>query len=96
MEEDDDVEESNEATDLLVPGKKINRDDFKIIKVIGKGSFGKVFLVKKKDGGDVVYAMKVLSKAMVAKRNLIIKTQAEREIMGTIQSPFIVTLYYAF
>jgi len=73
-EDDDDVEESNEATDLLKPGKKINRDDFKIIKVIGKGSFGKVFLVKKKDGGDTVYAMKVLSKAMVAKRNLIIKT----------------------
>jgi serine/threonine protein kinase len=90
------VEESNEASDLLRPGKKINRDDFKIIKVIGKGSFGKVFLVKKKDGGDVVYAMKVLSKAMVAKRNLVIKTQAEREILGNIKSPFIVTLFYAF
>jgi serine/threonine protein kinase len=91
-----DSEESNEAVDLLKPGKKINRDDFKIIKVIGKGSFGKVFLVKKKDGGDFVYAMKVLNKAMVAKRNLVIKTQAEREIMGSIESPFIVTLYYAF
>jgi len=55
-----------------------------------------VFLVKKKDGGDMVYAMKVLSKAMVAKRNLVIKTQAEREILGAIDSPFIVTLYFAF
>lgn len=62
------------AEDLLKTGKKINRDDFKIIKVIGKGSFGKVFLVKKKDSGDKVYAMKVLNKAMVAKRNLVIKT----------------------
>ena len=40
--------------------------------------------------------MKVLNKAMVAKRNLIVKTEAEREIMGTISSPFIVTLFYAF
>lgn len=44
----------------------------------------------------MVYAMKVLSKAMVAKRNLVIKTQAEREILGAIDSPFIVTLYFAF
>lgn len=94
--EEDDEEEDVEAEDMLKVGKKINRDDFKIIKVIGKGSFGKVFLVKKKDCGDQVYAMKVLNKAMVAKRNLIIKTQAEREIMGLIESPFIVTLYFAF
>lgn len=40
--------------------------------------------------------MKVLIKSMFAKRNLIIKTQAEREILGLIKSPFIVNLYYAF
>ena len=93
---EDEEEEETMADDLIAPGKKINRDDFKIIKVIGKGSFGKVFLVKKKDGGDQVYAMKVLNKQMVAKRNLVIKTQAEREIMGAVVSPFIVTLYFAF
>jgi serum/glucocorticoid-regulated kinase 2 len=36
--------------------------DFKIIKVIGRGSFGKVFLVQKKDSGNT-YAMKSLNKA---------------------------------
>ena len=40
--------------------------------------------------------MKVLKKDLVAKRNLIMKTQAEREILEEIKSPFIVNLYYAF
>ena len=33
------------------PQIKIDKDDFKIIKVIGRGTFGKVFMVKKKDNG---------------------------------------------
>lgn len=72
--EEEEGEDENLAEDMLKAGKKIKRDDFKIVKVIGKGSFGKVFLVKKKDCGDKVYAMKVLNKAMVAKRNLVVKT----------------------
>jgi hypothetical protein len=73
-DEENEEEESNEANDLMFPGKKICRTDFKTEKCIGRGSFGKVFMVTKKGGDGTVYAMKVLSKAMVAKRNLIIKT----------------------
>lgn len=51
----------NESENLLSPSSKISSDDFKIIKVIGRGTFGKVFMVKKKDN-DKVYAMKVLKK----------------------------------
>jgi len=43
------------------PGKKISLDDFKLLKVIGRGSFGKVYLVRKKDSG-LPYAMKILRK----------------------------------
>lgn len=39
----------------------INKQDFKILKVIGRGSFGKVYLVQKKDN-DKLYAMKTLKK----------------------------------
>lgn len=59
---------SKEATDLslaeniLQPQIRISTEDFKIMKVIGRGTFGKVFMVKKKDTG-VIYAMKVLKKA---------------------------------
>lgn len=44
------------------------------MKVIGRGTFGKVFMVKKKDTMQV-YAMKVLKKAQVAQRNLRLKTK---------------------
>lgn len=63
---------------------------------MGRGSFGKVYLVKKKDKMDVPLALKVLAKDVVAKRNLLIKTQAERDILEKINSPFIVKLHYAF
>ena len=49
------------TTDLLSPHTKISKDDFQIIKVIGRGTFGKVFLVRKRDDNKV-YAMKVLKK----------------------------------
>ena len=66
-----------------------------MIKVVGRGSFGKVYLVKK-NGTEAYYAMKKLRKDVVAKRNLFIKTQAERDILEKIDSPFIVKLHYAF
>mmetsp|Transcript_37756 Transcript_37756/g.51251 ORF Transcript_37756/g.51251 Transcript_37756/m.51251 type:complete len:100 (+) Transcript_37756:111-410(+) len=81
--------------DLIDPSKKISKDDFVNLKVIGKGSFGIVYMVKKK-GTNQIFAMKVLKKELVAKRNLIMKTQAEREILQQIESPFIVSLFYAF
>ncbi len=41
-------------------------DDFDYYKILGKGSFGKVYLVKMKHGGDKdFYALKVLSKQML-------------------------------
>ena len=44
-----------------ITNNKLTINDFSIIKVIGKGSYGKVLLVKKNDE-DKVYAMKVLKK----------------------------------
>jgi serine/threonine protein kinase len=66
------------------------------MKVIGRGSFGKVYLVKKKDKPDLPLAMKTIAKDIIGKRNLLIKTQAERDILEKIVSPFIVRLHYAF
>jgi len=61
---------------LLRPNKKISLNDFELIKVIGRGSFGKVYLVKR-NGTESYYAMKKLRKEVVAKRNLFIKTQGK-------------------
>ncbi|CAN0200233.1 unnamed protein product, partial [Ectocarpus sp. 12 AP-2014] len=56
------------GTPAALAKRKVGLDSFKIVRVIGKGSFGKVFLVREKVAGDI-YAMKVLRKDNVIKRN---------------------------
>lgn len=85
------------------PSHVICFEDFTIVKVIGRGSFGKVYLVRKNDSGSY-YAMKVLKKDMIIKRNQknnargkgLLVTLAERHILEEIDHPFLVKLYYAF
>ena len=78
-----------------ITNNKLTINDFSIIKVIGKGSYGKVLLVKKNDE-DKVYAMKVLKKKAMIKRNQVEHIKAERKIMELVDQPFIVKLKYAF
>ena len=55
-------------------------DDFTTLKLIGKGSYGKVFLVEKKDDKNI-YAMKILKKKAMIKRNQVNHIKTERKIM---------------
>ena len=75
--------------------KKISVDDFSALRVIGKGSYGKVLLVEKIDDKKV-YAMKILKKKAMIKRNQVNHIKAERKIMELVDHPFIVKLVYAF
>merc|ERR1719478_1046504 len=70
-------------------------DDFILIKVIGKGSYGKVMLVRRREDGPV-YAMKMLRKENLVKRNQVEHTKTERNVLEAVSHPFIVTLHYAF
>lgn len=70
-------------------------NDFALLKVIGKGSYGKVLLVRKKDTGEIL-AMKMLHKDFIAKRNQIQHTRTERSVLERVKHPFIVQLKYAF
>ena len=78
----------------------VSMDDFELLKVLGTGAYGKVFLAKKKTGVDAgqLFAMKVLKKAtIVQKRKTTEHTKTERQVLATIrQSPFLVTMHYAF
>lgn len=76
----------------------ISKEDFNLLKVIGKGSFGKVFLVQKRGGADdgVTYAMKTLRKEVLLRRNQIEHTKTERAVLQAVDHPFIVCLRYAF
>ena len=62
---------------------------------IGKGSFGKVILVRRKVD-NTLYAMKVLQKLNIMKRNQVEHTKTERSVLGRIDHPFIVGMKFAF
>jgi len=62
---------------------------------IGKGSFGKVVKVKKKDTKEI-FAMKILVKEMLIQQGMISYTKSEKAILQSIDHPFIVHLRFAF
>ncbi|KAJ3060658.1 hypothetical protein HDU98_003406 [Podochytrium sp. JEL0797] len=71
-------------------------DDFTTLRVVGKGSFGKVVLVKKNNTGRV-YAMKILSKKHIVQRQEVVHTLSERNVLiETTASPFLVGMKFSF
>ncbi|KAJ0408178.1 hypothetical protein ATCC90586_006488 [Pythium insidiosum] len=86
---------SSNGTETLYNTPKTTLDDFELLKVIGKGSYGKVTLVRKKDQNRL-YAMKSLNKSNVKRRNQVEHTKTERRVLGRAKHPFIVHLHYAF
>lgn len=76
--------------------KKACVTDFTMLKVIGKGSFGKVLLGKHKASGRL-FAIKVLSKDAIIKQNEVKHIMSERNVLlGNIHHPFLVGLHYSF
>lgn len=80
--------------------EKVSVENFELLKVLGTGAYGKVFLVRKAGGHDAgkLYAMKVLRKAALVQRAKTQEhTRTERSVLELVrQAPFLVTLHYAF
>jgi serine/threonine protein kinase len=71
-------------------------EDFELMKVIGRGGFGKVMQVKKKDTGRI-YAMKTIHKESVIAREEVVHTKAEKNVLAKYSHhPFIVGLKWSF
>ncbi|KAL2853239.1 kinase-like domain-containing protein [Aspergillus pseudoustus] len=83
------------SNSIKVRNVEVGPASFDKIKLIGKGDVGKVYLVREKKSSRL-YAMKVLSKKEMIKRNKIKRALAEQEILATSNHPFIVTLYHSF
>lgn len=78
--------------------KHYKPEDFEVLRLIGKGTFGQVFQVRKNDNGRI-YAMKVLSKKKIVQKKEVAHTIGERNILvrtSTEAFPFIVGLKFSF
>jgi serine/threonine protein kinase len=78
-----------------VENKSVSLDDFEIIRVLGKGEYGKVLLVQKKITQEL-FALKILKKKLIEEKNQVQHTLSERAILQKTKHPFIVHLHYAF
>lgn len=76
--------------------KKASVEDFEMLKVIGRGSFGRV-LLGKHIKTNTVYAIKVLSKELIVRQNEQKHIMSERNVLlGNVHHPFLVGLHYSF
>lgn len=92
--DDTDSEKAAEG-DLVKVSGVVGIEDFEVMKVVGKGAFGKVFQVRKKETSEI-YAMKVMRKDHIMEKNHAEYMKAERDILTKIDHPFIVQLKYSF
>lgn len=80
---------------LRLKRTRLGLSDFQKLKVIGRGAFGEVRLVQKKDTGNV-YAMKVLNKKKMIDKKQEGHVRAERDILSEAENPWLVMMYYSF
>lgn len=100
-EEDGGVEVVEEHFDhsltesLVQASVKVGPEHFEPLCLLGSGSFGEVYLVRKRDTG-VYYAMKVLQKEKILAHNLVKYAFTERNVLSYTVHPFVVALHFAF
>lgn len=73
----------------------VNFDHFQILRAIGKGSFGKVCIVQKRDS-EKMYAMKYMSKQQCIERDEVRNVFRELQILQGLEHVFLVNLWYSF
>ncbi|PWA89378.1 protein kinase superfamily protein [Artemisia annua] len=92
---EDDVVRSLRTSPMHSGKDRTSIDDFEIIKPISRGAFGRVFLAKKRTTGDL-FAIKVLKKADMIRKNAVESILAERDILISVRNPFVVRFFYSF
>ncbi|KAG1928732.1 RAC-beta serine/threonine-protein kinase [Pimephales promelas] len=80
---------------LSKPRLKVTMHDFEYLKLLGKGTFGKVILVKEKATGKY-YAMKILKKDVIVAKDEVAHTLTENRVLQNSKHPFLTGLKYSF
>jgi len=70
-------------------------DDFEILKPISKGAFGRVYLARKNESGEL-FAIKVMRKADLVRKNMVESARNERNILAMTNNPFVIRFYFSF
>uniref|UniRef100_A0A8C5ANK5 non-specific serine/threonine protein kinase n=1 Tax=Gadus morhua TaxID=8049 RepID=A0A8C5ANK5_GADMO len=87
---------SADHTTMLKPkNKNILGSDFDYLKLLGKGTFGKVILVREKASGKY-YAMKILKKEVIIAKDEVAHTLTESRVLKNTRHPFLTSLKYSF
>eukprot|EP00096_Caligus_rogercresseyi_P002679 TRINITY_DN14911_c0_g1_i1.p1 TRINITY_DN14911_c0_g1~~TRINITY_DN14911_c0_g1_i1.p1 ORF type:complete len:393 (+),score=117.57 TRINITY_DN14911_c0_g1_i1:425-1603(+) len=77
--------------------KRVFRSDFKVLKFLGKGTYGKVYQVAMKTPERPIFAMKAVRKGEIQdSESDILHTRTERDVLTSTNHPFIVKMHYAF
>ena len=78
--------------------KKVKLEDFKFIRLIGIGTYGKIYVASKKNSNssNKLYAIKILNKKNVNNKIELQNIKTERTVLAKLNHPFIQKLYYAF
>lgn len=75
--------------------QKIKLDDFEMLSIIGRGAFGEVRVCRKKDTQQV-FAMKIMKKTEMLKKNQVAHIRAERDVLALADCPWVVKLHFSF
>ncbi|XP_035779491.1 serine/threonine-protein kinase 32A-like isoform X2 [Anopheles albimanus] len=89
------VNSSSRQDASLLSDEDVNFDHFQILRNIGKGSFGKVCIVQKKDSGNL-FAMKYVSRSVCIGRGALGGVLKEVELLASLEHPFLVNLWFSF
>ena len=74
---------------------QVTIDDFRVIKLISGGAYGRVFLAQKRSTGDM-FAVKAMRKSDLRYKNMMEQVISERDALITAANPFTIKLYYSF
>ncbi|XP_030750712.1 RAC serine/threonine-protein kinase [Sitophilus oryzae] len=75
--------------------RKVTLESFEFLKVLGKGTFGKVILCREK-ATERLYAIKILKKEVIIQKDEVAHTQTENRVLRTTNHPFLTSLKYSF